>query len=190
MKHQVFGMFSSVKKKHLNAKSYLEDFSLEKESSKIQRLADTYGKLKRTNSISKEKRTSLVTEVKKEKSRPSRQKKMMGEIIRMIQLPENDLGEEVFRLQEGFFEHHNGWKLTSLLSLTEGLKVEPFTSPYSDAMCEQVQFSTSPSKMRSIIICASGKHLRTFLHRLEFIFVHLHILKSDMSSFKVDSNFK
>ena len=85
-------MFSSVKKKHLNAKSYLEDFSLEKESSKIQRLADTYGKLKRTNSISKEKRTSLVTEVKKEKSRPSRQKKMMGEIIRMIQLPENDLG--------------------------------------------------------------------------------------------------
>lgn len=102
MKHQVFGMFSSVKKKYLSAKSYLEDFSLEKESSKIQRLADAYGKLKRTNSISKEKMTSLVTEVKKEKSRPSRQKKMMAEIIRMIQLPENDFGEEAFRLQEGF----------------------------------------------------------------------------------------
>ncbi|XDA74629.1 hypothetical protein R6Z07M_004842 [Ovis aries] len=83
-------------------RSYLEDSSLEKESSKIQRLADTYGKLKRTNSVSKEKKTSLVKEVKKEKSRPSRQKKMMAEIIRMIQLPENGLGEEVFRLQEGF----------------------------------------------------------------------------------------
>ena len=38
----------------------------------------------------------------KEKSRPSRQKKMMAGIIRMSQLPENDLGEEAFRLQEGF----------------------------------------------------------------------------------------
>ena len=63
-------------------------------------------------------------------------------------------------------------------------------TPYSDAMCKQDQFSTSPFKMRFIFICASGKHLRTFLHGLEFIFVHLHILKSDMSSFHVDSNFK
>lgn len=102
MKHQFLGIFSSVKKKYLNAKSYLEDSSLEKESSKIQRLADTYEKLKRTNSVSKEKKTSLVKEAKKEKSRPSREKKMMAEIIRMIQLLENGLGEEVFRLQEGF----------------------------------------------------------------------------------------
>lgn len=58
-------MSSSVKKEFLNAKSYLEDSSLEKESSKIQRLADTYGKLKRTNSISKEEMTSLVKEIKK-----------------------------------------------------------------------------------------------------------------------------
>ena len=89
-----------------------------------------------------------------------------------------------------FFKHHDGWKLTSLLSLTKGLKVEPFMPLYSDATCQQAQFSTFPSEMRSIFICASGKHLRNFLHRLEFIFVYLHILKSDMSSFKVDSNFK
>ena len=65
MKQQFFGMSSSVKKEFLNAKSCLEDSSLEKESSKIQRLADTYGKLKRTNSISKEEMTSLVKEIKK-----------------------------------------------------------------------------------------------------------------------------
>lgn len=58
-------MSSSVKKEFLNAKSYLEDSSPEKESSKIQRLADTYGKLKRTNSISKEEMTSLVKKIKK-----------------------------------------------------------------------------------------------------------------------------
>ncbi|OWK16630.1 hypothetical protein Celaphus_00011643 [Cervus elaphus hippelaphus] len=62
VKQQFFGTSSSVKKEYLNAKSYLEDSSLEKESSKIQRLADTYGKLKRTNSISKEEMTSLVKE--------------------------------------------------------------------------------------------------------------------------------
>lgn len=99
MKRQFFDMFSSVQEEYLHTESYLEDTSLGKESSKTQGLVDTCGKLKRTNSIPKEEMTSLVKEIKKDKSRPSRQK-MMDEIIRMIQSPENDLRD--ITLQEDF----------------------------------------------------------------------------------------
>ena len=85
-------MLSSVHKEYLAIESCLEDTSLEKESLKIQNLVDTYGKLKGTSLILKEEMTSLVKEVNKEKSRLSRHKKMMAEMIRTIQLPENGFG--------------------------------------------------------------------------------------------------
>ena len=96
----IFDMLSSVQEEYLNTESYLEDTSLGKESSKTQSLVDTYGKLKRTNSIPKEEMTSLVKGIKKEKSRPSRQKERMDEIIRTIQSPENDLRD--ITVQEDF----------------------------------------------------------------------------------------
>lgn len=92
VKHQFFDMLSSVHKEYLAIESCLEDTSLEKESLKIQNLVDTYGKLKGTSLILKEEMTSLVKEVNKEKSRPSRHKEMMAEMIRTIQLPENGFG--------------------------------------------------------------------------------------------------
>ena len=85
-------MLSSVHKEYLAIESCLEDTSLEKESLKIQNLVDTYGKLKGMSLILKEEMTSLVKELNREKSRPSRHKEMMAEMIRMILLPGNGLG--------------------------------------------------------------------------------------------------
>lgn len=58
--------------------TYLEDTRLDKESLKIQKLVDTYAKVKGTNLILKEEMTSLVKEINKEKSRPSGQKRNDG----------------------------------------------------------------------------------------------------------------
>lgn len=100
VKHQFFDMLSSAPKEYLDTESCLEDTSLQQESLKIQNVVDTDGKLKGTSLILTEEMTSLVKEVNKEKSRPSRQKEMMGKIVRMIQLPESGLG--VITSEEGF----------------------------------------------------------------------------------------
>ena len=99
VKHQFFDMLSSAPKEYLD-RVMLEDTSLQQESLKIQNVVDTDGKLKGTSLILTEEMTSLVKEVNKEKSRPSRQKEMMGKIVRMIQLLESGLG--VITSEEGF----------------------------------------------------------------------------------------
>lgn len=104
---------------------------------------------------------------------------MIAEIIRMTPSPENDLTHHLTRLSK----HYSGWKPVSPLSLTKGLKAKLFTSLHPDPLCYQVLFSTFPSNMRPFVVCASGKQLRSLV-------CHLHTVKTDVSSFKVNSNFK
>lgn len=80
-------------------------------------------------------------------------------------------------------KHCSGWKPVSPLSLTKGLKAKLFTSLNSDPMCYQVPFSTFPSNMRSFVVRASRKQFRSLV-------CHLHTVKTDVNSFKVNSNFK
>lgn len=90
-KASVFDVLSSVQKECLDTEPYLEDTSLEKESLKIQNLVDIYGKVKEMNLILKVEMASLVQEIKRNPDpQDKKKKKKMAEIVRMIQLPEND----------------------------------------------------------------------------------------------------
>lgn len=62
----------------------LEDTSQDKESSKFQSLVDTYGNMKRTNSILKGEIIFLIKELNEERSRRSRQEEMMAEVTRIM----------------------------------------------------------------------------------------------------------
>lgn len=62
----------------------MEDTSQEKESSKFQSLVDTYGNMKRTNSIQKGEIIFLIKELNEERSRHSRQEEMMTEVTRIM----------------------------------------------------------------------------------------------------------
>lgn len=92
VKHQFFGKLNSDQKEYLDTGSSLEDTSLGKESSALQRRLGE-------NQLDPKGGNDFSSKINKERSGPSRQKETTAEII-MIQSPENNLGDTT--LQEDF----------------------------------------------------------------------------------------
>ncbi|CAD7680832.1 unnamed protein product [Nyctereutes procyonoides] len=76
-------------KKDTGVKPFSENTRLEKESLNITSLMDTYRKVKRTNSLLMEKLTSLIQELKEEKSKCSKQDEEMVEMFKMPEAPKD-----------------------------------------------------------------------------------------------------
>lgn len=142
--------------------TYLEDTSLEKESLKIQKLVDTYAKVKGTNLILKEEMTSLVKEINKEKSRPSGQKRNDGWNCKNDPVTRKWLWSHHIRR---FPQHCSGREPAFLLFFTHTESTALYFPPLR-CLCCWVLLSTSLSNMRSIV-WASEKHV-TLIYSLEF----------------------